>query len=87
MIKRTKGGLNSQLHMLSNGKGRPLGFFLSPDQMADSREILGLLRHFAPARRFLSKAYDADWLCGDFKSRDIRPCIPPRKKPAKPGQI
>ena len=29
-IGRTKGGLNSKLHMVSNGRGRPLTFFLSP---------------------------------------------------------
>ena len=41
-IRRTKGGLNSKLHMLSDGKGRPLDFFLSPGQMADSRGVLVL---------------------------------------------
>jgi transposase len=43
-IRRTKGGLNSKLHMLSDGQGRPLNFFLSPGQMADSRGALELLR-------------------------------------------
>ena len=32
-IGRTKGGLNSKLHMVCDGLGRPLTFFLSPGQM------------------------------------------------------
>src|SRR5690606_6625557 len=86
-IGRTKGGLNSKLHMLSDGKGRPLDFFLSPGQMADSRGALVLLHHLPSARRFLGdKAYDADWLRAALKERGIRPCIPPRKKRKKPAR-
>ena len=29
-IGRRNGGLNAKLHMLSDGKDRPLNFFLSP---------------------------------------------------------
>jgi transposase len=86
-IGRTKGGLNSKLHMLSDGKGRPLNFFLSPGQMADRRGALVLLRHLPPAKRFLGdKAYDADWLRDGLKDRGIRPCIPPRKTRKKPAR-
>ena len=74
--------------MLSDGKGRPLDFFLSSGQMDDSRGALVLLRHLPPARHFLGdKAYDADWLRDDLKGRNIRPCIPPRKKRRKPDVL
>ena len=73
--------------MLSDGKGRPLDFFLSLGQMADSRGALVLLSHLPTAKRFLGdKAYDADWLRDDLKGRGIRPCIPPRKKRRKPAR-
>ncbi len=71
--------------MLSDGKGWPLDFFLSPGQMADSRGALVLLRHLPTARHFLGdKAYDADWLRDCLRQRGIRPCIPPRTKRKKP---
>ena len=86
-IGRTKGGLNSRLHMLGDGKGRPLNFFLSPGQMADSRGALVLLSHLPATRRFPGdKAYDADRLRDDLESRGIRPCIPPGKKRRKPAR-
>ncbi len=39
MIGRTKGGLNSKLHMVSDGQGRPPTFFLSPGQMSDAKGV------------------------------------------------
>ncbi len=42
-IGRTKGDLNAKLHMLRDGKGRPLDFFVSPGQLADSRGALAMV--------------------------------------------
>lgn len=87
MIERTKSGLNSKLHMLSDGRGRPLDFFLFPGQMADRRGALVVLRHLPKATRLLGdKAYDADWLRDDLKDRGIRSCIPSRRKRRKPAR-
>jgi hypothetical protein len=49
-ISRTKGGLNSKLHMLSDGLGRPLNFFLSNGQMSDANGALALPDEFAAER-------------------------------------
>jgi hypothetical protein len=50
-IGRTKSGLNSKLHMVSDGTGRPLSLFLSPDRMSDARGALVLLAETPPAGR------------------------------------
>lgn len=57
-IGRTKGGLNSRLHMASDGRGRPLTFFLSPGQMSDARGALVLLAELPRAKRPLGDKGD-----------------------------
>ncbi len=52
--------------MVSDGRGRPLTFFLLPGQMSDARGALVLLAELPAAKRILGdRGYDADWLrCG-----------------------
>ena len=46
--------------MLSDGRGRPLNFFLSPGQMNDARGALVVLAELPPAKRILGdKGYRA----------------------------
>ena len=72
--------------MLSDGKGRPLTFFLSPGQMSDAKGALVLLAKLPPAKRLLGdKGYDADWLRDELKSRGLRVCIPARSKRRRPA--
>ncbi len=63
--------------MVSDGKGRPLTFFLSPGQMSDAKGALVLLAQLPPTKRLLGdKGYDADWLRDEMKARGVRVCIP-----------
>ena len=56
--------------MVSDGRGRPLTFFLSPGQMSDARGALVLLAELPAAKRILGdRGYDADWLCDELKAR------------------
>lgn len=84
---RTKGGLNSKLHMVCDGLGRPLTFFLSPGQMSDAKGALALLSALPSAKRLLAdRSYDADWFRDALDDKGIATCIPARrgrKKPAK----
>lgn len=65
--------------MVSDGKGRPLTFFLSPGQMSDAKGALVLLANLPPAKRLLGdKGHDADWLRDELKDRGSRTCIPAR---------
>lgn len=66
--------------MVSDGRGRPLTFFLSPGQMSDARGALVLLTDLPRAKRLLGdRGYDADWLRDELKSRGLRICIPARR--------
>jgi IS5 family transposase len=72
--------------MLSDGRGRPLNFFLSPGQMNDTQGALVLLDELPPAKRILGdKGYDADWLRDELKRRGLRACTPARGRRKRPA--
>ncbi len=82
---RTKGGLNSQRHMVSDGRGRPLTVFLSPGRMSGAKGALVLLAEMPRAKRLLGdKGYDADWLRDELKARGVRVCSPARSRRKRP---
>ena len=72
--------------MVSDGRGRPLTFFLSPGQMSDARGALVLLADLPAAKRILGdRGYDADWLREKLKARGLRICIPARRGRRRPA--
>jgi transposase len=73
--------------MVSDGKGRPLTFFLSPGQMSDARGALVLLASLPQAKRLLGdKGYDADWLRDELKAKGLRVRIPGRRGRLHPAR-
>ncbi|NJS14192.1 MAG: IS5 family transposase [Sphingopyxis sp.] len=79
-IGRTKGGLNSKLHAVCDGLGRPIMMLLTEGQMSDHKGALLLLSALPQAKELLAdKGYDSDWFRAALTERGITPCIPPRK--------
>ncbi|MCP4565909.1 MAG: IS5 family transposase [Bosea sp.] len=79
-IGRTKGGLNSKLHAVCDGDGKPLVMLLTEGQMSDhkgARLILGAL----PAAKALlgDRGYDSNWFRAALTEKGIEPCIPSSK--------
>ena len=69
--------MNSKLHAVCDGHGRPLIMLLSEGQMSDYRGAALMLDALPPAKALLGdKGYDADWLRAALTSRGITPCIP-----------
>src|SRR5665647_1852308 len=76
-IGRTKGGLNSKLHAVCDGHGRPLIMLLSEGQMSDFKGAALMLPALPMAKELLGdKGYDADWLRDALAERHIAACIP-----------
>ena len=76
-IGRTKGGLNSKLHAVCDGKGRPLIMLLSEGQMSEYKGAALMLNALPRAKELLGdKGYDADWFRQALAERGITPCIP-----------
>ena len=79
-IGRTKGRLNSKLHMVWDRLGRPLTFFLSLGQMGNAKGALALLSNLPPAKMLLAdNGYDADWFREALEDKGIAACIPARR--------
>ncbi len=79
-IGRTKGGLNSKLHAICDGNGKPLALALTAGQVSDYKGA-ALLPDFLPKGKELlaDRGYDAAWFREALLDRGITPCIPPRK--------
>ena len=76
-IGRTKGGLNSKLHAVCDGEGRPLVMLLSEGQMSDYKGAALMLDALPPAKALLGdRGYDAGWFRNALAARGIVPCIP-----------
>lgn len=73
--------MNSKLHAVCDGSGRPLVLLLSEGQMSDFKGAALMFDAIADAKTLLGdKGYDADWFRQALKARDIEPCIPPKSK-------
>jgi len=84
LIGRTKGGLNTKLHAVTDAKGRPLRFFMTAGQVSDYTGAAALLGSLPAAEWLIAdRGYDADWFRDALKDKGIRPCIPGRKSRAK----
>ena len=79
-IGRTKGGLNSKLHAVCDGQGRPVVLLLTEGQMNDHKGAALLLPALPPARELLGdRGYDSNRFRAALAERGIEPCIPSTK--------
>ena len=84
-IGRTKGGLNSKLHAVCDGEGKPLILLLSEGQMSDHKGARLILEALPPAKVLLAdRGYDSNWFRNALAKRDCKPCIPSSKSRKNP---
>jgi transposase len=86
LIGRTKGGLNTKLHAVTDAKGRPLKFFMTAGQVGDYTGAAALLGSLPAAEWMIAdRGYDADWFRDALKDKGIHPCIPVGSLAARPS--
>jgi transposase len=69
--------LNSKLHVVCDGRGRPLVMLLSEGQLSDYKGAALMIEAFPKAKALLGdKGYDADWFRQALSKRGIAACIP-----------
>ena len=69
--------MNSKLHAVCDGQGRPLIMLLSEGQMSDYKGAALMIDAMPSAKTLLGdKGYDADWFRAALIDRGITPCIP-----------
>jgi transposase len=75
---RSRGGLTTKIHALTDARGLPLELVLTPGQAGDCPVAAHLLGHLRPDTIVLAdKAYDADWLRRQIEAAGAAPNIPP----------
>ena len=71
LIGRTKGGMNTKLHAVTDAKGRPLRFFMTAGQVSDYTGAAALLGSLPAAEWLIAdRGYDADWFRDALKEGD-----------------
>ncbi len=71
--------MNSKLHAVCDGNGKPIVLALSEGQLSDHIGAKLLYPHLPPAKYLIGdKGYDSDEFREALKAKKIKPCIPPR---------
>lgn len=74
---RSRGGLTTKIHALTDAQGLPLELVLSPGRAGDCPVAGKLLVHLKEDSILLAdKAYDADWLRRQIEATGAAPNIP-----------
>ena len=74
---RSRGGLTTKIHALTDARGLPLILTLTPGQAGDCPGAASLLGRLQPGTIVLAdKAYDADWLRRAIEEAEAAPNIP-----------
>ena len=87
-IGRTKGGLNSKLHAVCDGEGRPLAMCLTAGQVSDhigAKILYPALPDSVEATMIADKGYDSDEYRAALEAKGVTPCIPPRRGRNQPA--
>ena len=75
-----KDGLNSKLHVVWDGDGRPLAMLLSEGQMSDHTGVKILYPALPQANTLIAdKGYDSDEFRDALTAKNIKACIPPKR--------
>ncbi len=76
----TKGGLNSKLHAVCDGEGKPLILLLSECQMSDHRGARLIFNALLPAKALLAdRGYGSSWFRAALGKKGCEPYIPSTK--------
>jgi transposase len=77
--------LNSKLHAVCDGHGRPPILLLGEGQMSDYKGAALILPALPKAKELLGdKGYDADWFRNALAERGITTCIPSKSNRKTP---
>ena len=81
LIDRTKGGQNTKLHGICDGKMRTFRIYATKGSANDFVGAKVLLEKLPQGFKRLSadRGYDGNWVRDDLESKGIAPCIPGKK--------
>ena len=84
LIGQTKGGMNTELRVVTDTIGRPIRFLITAGQVSDYTGAAALLSSLPQAEWLLAdRGYVADWFREILKDKSTTSCIPRRKSRKK----
>ena len=84
-VGRTKGGLNSKLHVVCDEGGKPLVTLLSEGQMSDHKGARPMLGALPRAKTLIAdRGYDSNFFRAALKAGGVEPRIPPTRSRKPP---
>ncbi len=85
LIGCTRGGMNTKLHTLCDGQGRPVRMHLTEGQCSDFKGADILLENLPNAKTLIGdRGYDSDKIRNTLAEQKITACIPPKKNRKTP---
>lgn len=77
--------MNSKLHAVCDGHGRPLVLLLSEGQMSDHKGARLVLEALPSAATLIAdRGYDSNWFRAALSDKGIEPCIPSTRSRKSP---
>jgi transposase len=88
-LGRSRGGFSTKIHARCDGKGRPLGFTLTPGQAHDIKGFTTLLRMIGDKIDALlaDKGYDADTVRNALDEINVEAVIPSKSNRKQPPEF
>ncbi|AEI96531.1 putative insertion element IS3 family (plasmid) [Roseobacter litoralis Och 149] len=87
-LGRSRGGLGTKIHALTNQDGLPIRYELTPGEAHDAPPCETLLNNLQPDQHVLAdKAYDADWIRGLIWEQGAIDVIPPKSNCKLPAEF
>jgi len=84
-IGRSRGGLTTKIHAVTDEHGLPVKLSISEGQLHDIKAAEELLEHMRQGQMLLAdRAYDADWLRDFIYQRGAWANIPPKSNRKNP---
>lgn len=84
-LGRSRGGLTTKIHAITDGTGLPIKIAITPGHAHDLTAAKELLTDLSPGGMVLAdKAYDADWLRAQVRTKRSWANIPPKSNRKKP---
>ena len=77
-LGRSRGGLTTKLHAVTDALGNPLRWILTPGQRNDITQAAALLDGIDAGAVVADRGYDADWLVTLVEARGAAAVIPPK---------
>jgi len=81
---KTKGGLNTKIHLAVDSHGLPVKVKITSGLSADCCQALDLIDGFAAGAIFADKAYDTNEILEHLVNNNIEPVIPSKRNRKEP---